>query len=1066
MKKVILFLMAALVFYTANAQRQIDILRGLNDGSIKITTNTMFDIGRTKSMFDGNIATPARSPGINPLIVTLEFPNIVSLSSSKLNFGTDGLWTMEIATSASGPYVTIFTSRPLSNAIWDTYTFSTAKDAKFIRITTTRTVGDNFVHLNEWQLFSNAPLVAYKICPDEYHLIKDAKRQMTLYGFDTNNNGYAMPSVTWVSSNPAIASVNSSGLVTAIASTGTVTITGTYLGTPYTSTITIDASFAPVKAPKKIVKVALIMQDPQVSSHGNQRLSAAMGWLDPVALTNSLIQEMTAASDGTVEFQVAFTANENILLTKIDGELMTANKLYEWYTAPSLDTVINGEPVSILYPYLWKALAQERITLDYNDIINQYDLCNKRNNGDIDEVWVYGHPYTKMYESRMTGPTAFPYNSPPLLGGNNCAKLMVIMGYNYERGVAEAMHSTGHRSENAMTQAYGRWEELNPNPNNFEIYTAYNQMLPGKANVGNIHFPPNGTGDYDYVNTTNVTTYADNWATYPLLQNKTRTVNCNEWQCDHLGYMRWWFGHLPRWTGETDGIINDWWKYIVDYEGAIADAAAIPECYFSPGIATNNKLVDDFVGGDGLPGSMNDLGFTIETWRANAAVSSGILSLANVSGSTEVSWTSNCGNLNYKIYGGIEIKAKASSASNVVVRIGKYTTAKTLNLTTNMTTFWIPFAEFGVDGSKVERITIGEFNPSSSIVTIDNISFGHTDGTTNNPPVITSTAITTATKDVLYSYTLTATDADPADVLTYSAPVKPVWLSFNASTRVLSGTPTAANIGTHAVTLRVNDGKVNTDQSFVITVSSGTVTNKLVDDFVGGDGLPGSMNDLGFTIESWKANLTLNSGALTIANLAGSTEASWTTNCGGLDYSAYLGIEIKAKAAVNTTAIVRIGKYNAKTINLTTTYQTFWLPWSNFSANGTAVNFISVGEFAPSSATLSIDNISFGSTATARVSAVGLPQNILSEQKNVMEVFPNPFQNNLAVKLNLIKESLVSFDVFTIEGTKIISTASQFISSGEFLHNIEVSNLIAGVYYVRATINDAVLMKKVVKLNE
>ena len=527
MKKVILFLMAALVFYTANAQRQIDILRGLNDGSIKITTNTMFDIGRTKSMFDGNIATPARSPGINPLVVTLEFPNIVSLSSSKLNFGTDGLWTMEIATSASGPYVTIFTSRPLLNAIWDTYNFSTAKDAKFIRITTTRTVGDNFVHLNEWELYSNAPLVAYKICPDEYHLIKDAKRKMTLYGFDANNNAYAMPSVTWVSSNPAIASVNSSGLVTAIASTGTVTITGTYLGTPYTSTVMIDASFTPTKAPKKIVKVALIMQDPQVSSHGNQRLSAAMGWLDPVALTNSLIQEMTAASDGTVEFQVAFTANENILLTKIDGELMTANKLYEWYTAPSLDTIINGQPVSILYPYLWRALAQDRISLDYNDIINQYDLCNKRNAGEIDEVWVYGHPYTKMYESRMTGPTAFPYNSPPLLGGNNCAKLMVIMGYNYERGVAEAMHSTGHRSENAMTQAYGRWEELNPNPNNFEIFSAYNLLVPGKANVGNIHFPPNGTGDYDYVNTTNVITYADNWATYPLLQNKTRTVNCN-----------------------------------------------------------------------------------------------------------------------------------------------------------------------------------------------------------------------------------------------------------------------------------------------------------------------------------------------------------------------------------------------------------------------------------------------------------------------------------------------------------------------------------------------------------
>jgi hypothetical protein len=205
---------------------------------------------------------------------------------------------------------------------------------------------------------------------------------------------------------------------------------------------------------------------------------------------------------------------------------------------------------------------------------------------------------------------------------------------------------------------------------------------------------------------------------------------------------------------------------------------------------------------------------------------------------------------------------------------------------------------------------------------------------------------------------------------------------------------------------------------------------------------------------------------LTIANLAGSTEASWTTNCGGLDYSAYLGIEIKVKASKNTNAIVRIGKYNATTINLTNTYQTFWLPWSNFSANGTAVNFISIGEFAPSSANLSIDNIGFGSMSAARVSSTVMPQNKLVTLENTLDVYPNPFQNNLAVKLNLIKESLVSLDIFTIEGTKIISTAPQFISTGEFIHSVEVSNLNAGVYYVRATINDAVLMKKVVKLNE
>lgn len=95
----------------------------------------------------------------------------------------------------------------------------------------------------------------------------------------------------------------------------------------------------------------------------------------------------------------------------------------------------------------------------------------------------------------------------------------------------------------------------------------------------------------------------------------------------------------------------------------------------------------------------------------------------------------------------------------------------------------------------------------------------------NDVPVITSTPVTAVNEDAAYTYTITATDDDPGDVLTYSAPVKPTWLNFNASTRVLSGTPTNDQVGTNAsadfdVTLRVNDGTVDVDQEFTITVTN------------------------------------------------------------------------------------------------------------------------------------------------------------------------------------------------------------------------------------------------------
>jgi len=89
-------------------------------------------------------------------------------------------------------------------------------------------------------------------------------------------------------------------------------------------------------------------------------------------------------------------------------------------------------------------------------------------------------------------------------------------------------------------------------------------------------------------------------------------------------------------------------------------------------------------------------------------------------------------------------------------------------------------------------------------------------------PEITSTAVTGVTAGSLYSYTLAATDADD-DTLTMSAeiPADATWLTFDATTGVLSGTPTVNNIGSTAVTLTVSDSTETEDtvQTFSIAVS-------------------------------------------------------------------------------------------------------------------------------------------------------------------------------------------------------------------------------------------------------
>ena len=92
---------------------------------------------------------------------------------------------------------------------------------------------------------------------------------------------------------------------------------------------------------------------------------------------------------------------------------------------------------------------------------------------------------------------------------------------------------------------------------------------------------------------------------------------------------------------------------------------------------------------------------------------------------------------------------------------------------------------------------------------------------TNDAPTIDSTAITSATEDAVYTYTLVASDVD-GDTLTMGSTDVPSWLTFTAATGVLTGTPLNANVGTSGndVTLTVTDGQVTVTQTFTITVAN------------------------------------------------------------------------------------------------------------------------------------------------------------------------------------------------------------------------------------------------------
>ncbi len=92
----------------------------------------------------------------------------------------------------------------------------------------------------------------------------------------------------------------------------------------------------------------------------------------------------------------------------------------------------------------------------------------------------------------------------------------------------------------------------------------------------------------------------------------------------------------------------------------------------------------------------------------------------------------------------------------------------------------------------------------------------------NDAPSFTSTPVTTATVDALYTYDVNATDPDAGDTLTYSLTIKPAGMTIDAATGLIEWTPTSAQAGANDVAVKVIDnGSVpaSQTQSFTITAS-------------------------------------------------------------------------------------------------------------------------------------------------------------------------------------------------------------------------------------------------------
>ncbi|HEY3415089.1 MAG TPA: hypothetical protein VGM51_18800 [Armatimonadota bacterium] len=297
----------------------------------------------------------------------------------------------------------------------------------------------------------------------------------------------------------------------------------------------------------KPLRVFVINYQPVIEAEGSRTVGQIFGWFNPYANTEAHRADMELASHDYLRI--------NLLPQASVDEYPIFTNGYR-FTDSSFTTA-------------WRTRTFPPGHCDENAIIKEFDLVRRVDCGDIDEIWVQAPPGFAMWETTMAGPGAYFCNSGPV-SGTNGNRLFIMTFFNYERSNDVMLEDWGHRTESILGfHVYGSWDSASERTT-WDRFTRYDKNSPGRASCGNVHYPPNGTSDYDFANTTLVSSDADDWLNYPNFTGTRTMVNRENWAAPfygdyHRNYHIWWFQRMPHIPGiGPDGMQANWWKYIVD----------------------------------------------------------------------------------------------------------------------------------------------------------------------------------------------------------------------------------------------------------------------------------------------------------------------------------------------------------------------------------------------------------------------------------------------------------------------------------------------------------------------
>jgi hypothetical protein len=271
-------------------------------------------------------------------------------------------------------------------------------------------------------------------------------------------------------------------------------------------------------------------------------------WVHPSIRQPEYISDVLAASGGTVRHQIVRQVELNAWTPKEGGYTFTQSDY-----AACMNT--SG------------AAAHCADMTDYAATLNSTfggqvtSACDLLASGEVNEIFWWGGPWFGFWEYQIVAPgTLCP----------NVNRTFTVMGFNYERAVAEMLHDLGHRAEQAVGEGIGfdLWDRFDGQRHRYGD-GPFPDVDAQNTHCGNVHFAPNGVEDYVRTRDLPVQSDCNDWQNYPNLTGAKQTLNYTDWLGgDSRGEMKWWLSRLPHNpgfsppAGSTYQVYHNWWKYI------------------------------------------------------------------------------------------------------------------------------------------------------------------------------------------------------------------------------------------------------------------------------------------------------------------------------------------------------------------------------------------------------------------------------------------------------------------------------------------------------------------------